>query len=172
MRGGPRQHHPCPLKISRMTKTLSYTRFREGGLRISRIYRAEDKLPVGRRTEFPPRRGTDRRVCLSLQRADRPPGEASRHSCRHPEIEHGLRRLWLPRPMRSLRQGVGGSVARHGLRDAGATGRGLIARRPPVLAWPAFPIKSAIKNKTPGRDRRSSTGLAAIYLVVMTAGPS
>jgi hypothetical protein len=48
--------------------------------------------------------------------------------------QHGLRRLRVPHSMRSMRQGAGGSTARHGLHDAGATERELIAR-PLALRW-------------------------------------
>jgi hypothetical protein len=60
----------------------------------------------------------NRYVCLPLQRADRSPGEAGCRDRRHEQAKQRLRRLWLSRSMRPMRQGAGVFVARHGLRTA------------------------------------------------------
>ena len=56
--------------------------------------------------------GPDGHVCLSLQRTDRPPGEAGRRGRRHHQAEQRLRRMWLPCSMRPVRQSAGGPIAR------------------------------------------------------------
>ena len=71
----------------------------------------------------------DGHVCLPLQRADRPTSEAGRRDRRHNQAEQRLRRMWLPRSMRPMRQSTGDPLAQWRLRNAAATGRQLIAHR-------------------------------------------
>jgi hypothetical protein len=98
-------------------------------LRLSRIYSGGGiHYILTRRTKFPARRGSDHRVCLCLQCIDRPPGETSRRDRRHHQAEPRLRRLWLPRSMRPMRQGADQPAARRVLRAAGAARLGLTTR--------------------------------------------
>ena len=70
---------------------------------------------------------SDHRVCLPLQRTDRPPSETGRRHGRHHQTEQHLCRMRLPGTVRLLRQDARGPAARHGWRDAGTAGRRLIA---------------------------------------------
>jgi len=75
--------------------------------------------------EFPALAGGDYSVHLPLQRADRPPGEASRRDRGLDQNRWHLRRLWLPCSVWPMRQGAGESTAWRSRCDGGAAGRRL-----------------------------------------------